>query len=530
MIEKFTKILLLTGGLISLYFFGASMAFAASSVEVVSPRGEDAYTLGEYVNISWKSTEVDSVSLFLISNSGTIRPIISNTPNIGTYLWKIDVEGMFPDQTKHYYIKIISYHNDGTSTFTRSDGYFSVTNDTTTGSSGRVVTPQLEVLQPKAGDVLSIGNIYTTVWSGTVERVDIDLMESEGVRAAVLASNLPVVGLSDEYQYSFVIPQTVKEGRTYRIKISGKDSQGTSIIKWSDTFSVAWEGELDTTNTYSDIPSNAVPVTLPATDITPSSAVLVGAINPNDNLGVYVWFEVVPTLPEKTYVTPKIFIPAESRVYEKKSLITGLTPETTYTYRMEGDVRGAKTRGEFISFTTKPLQYSIEINETLPTEQSPFADREQITLDSRKIGSSDDNVRTNYEALSGKFALGMENDRVINLQKMLAQDKNVYPEGITSGYYGTLTQRAVERFQIKYDIVKSGTPLTTGFGMVGPTTLKKLNSVYVRAATLDPIKVSPVTEEQTRESQTQEEVQSVITSLLGKVRMLEQQLRDLIGS
>lgn len=73
---------------------------------------------------------------------------------------------------------------------------------------------------------------------------------------------------------------------------------------------------------------------------------------------------------------------------------------------------------------------------------------------------------------------GLTNSDVVQLQKLLAQDKSIYPENITSGYYGSLTQKAVERFQIKYGIVSSGSPLTNGFGVVGPKTRAVLNSVY----------------------------------------------------
>jgi len=41
---------------------------------------------------------------------------------------------------------------------------------------------------------------------------------------------------------------------------------------------------------------------------------------------------------------------------------------------------------------------------------------------------------------------GDENEEVRKLQLFLAQDRNIYPEGITSGYFGGLTERAVQRW------------------------------------------------------------------------------------
>ena len=59
---------------------------------------------------------------------------------------------------------------------------------------------------------------------------------------------------------------------------------------------------------------------------------------------------------------------------------------------------------------------------------------------------------------------------------MLKQD-GVFTEEPT-GYYGALTQKAVEQFQTKYNLVTSGTPGTTGYGLAGPGTRAKLNALY----------------------------------------------------
>ena len=72
----------------------------------------------------------------------------------------------------------------------------------------------------------------------------------------------------------------------------------------------------------------------------------------------------------------------------------------------------------------------------------------------------------------------MEGKDVTRLQKLLASDPAIYPEGKVTGYFGPLTRRAVERFQTKYGLVSSGSPTITGYGLVGPKTRAKLVEVF----------------------------------------------------
>src|SRR3989338_3905112 len=64
---------------------------------------------------------------------------------------------------------------------------------------------------------------------------------------------------------------------------------------------------------------------------------------------------------------------------------------------------------------------------------------------------------------------GSRGTEVTRLQEFLKAVKGVYPEGIVSGYFGTLTEAAVKRFQSKYGI--------DTVGIVGPKTRAKLNEL-----------------------------------------------------
>jgi peptidoglycan hydrolase-like protein with peptidoglycan-binding domain len=72
---------------------------------------------------------------------------------------------------------------------------------------------------------------------------------------------------------------------------------------------------------------------------------------------------------------------------------------------------------------------------------------------------------------------------VTNIQTFLASNPSFYPEGLITGYYGTLTRAAVQRFQAFYGIVSSGSPSTTGYGRVGPATMARMNALIMSGGT-----------------------------------------------
>ncbi|HET8581053.1 MAG TPA: peptidoglycan-binding domain-containing protein [Candidatus Paceibacterota bacterium] len=79
-------------------------------------------------------------------------------------------------------------------------------------------------------------------------------------------------------------------------------------------------------------------------------------------------------------------------------------------------------------------------------------------------------------AITSTLSVGSSGGQVTELQQFLAQDPSVYPEGLVTGYYGSLTEAAVEKYQCKVGIVCSGSPSTTGYGQVGPRTAASVNA------------------------------------------------------
>ena len=78
---------------------------------------------------------------------------------------------------------------------------------------------------------------------------------------------------------------------------------------------------------------------------------------------------------------------------------------------------------------------------------------------------------TNSSPLTVYVGLGDRGTSVTNLQTFLAENSAIYPEGLVTGYFGSLTEQAVIRFQKQYGI--------DPVGRVGPLTLGKINTIIV---------------------------------------------------
>lgn len=75
---------------------------------------------------------------------------------------------------------------------------------------------------------------------------------------------------------------------------------------------------------------------------------------------------------------------------------------------------------------------------------------------------------TNAAVLTRQLELGMRGTDVGYLQTFLAQDNTIYPQGLVTGYFGSLTKSAVSNFQARNGI--------STVGRVGPQTLGVINA------------------------------------------------------
>lgn len=82
-----------------------------------------------------------------------------------------------------------------------------------------------------------------------------------------------------------------------------------------------------------------------------------------------------------------------------------------------------------------------------------------------------------YTTIGSQLDVGARGTDVTNLQRFLASNPTIYPEGVVSGYYGPLTAQAVAQFQFQYNLPQ--------VGRVGPMTLGVLNSLILADRGMD---------------------------------------------
>lgn len=86
-------------------------------------------------------------------------------------------------------------------------------------------------------------------------------------------------------------------------------------------------------------------------------------------------------------------------------------------------------------------------------------------------------LSANADSLYRELQLGMSGSDVSSLQTFLMKDKSLYPQGQVTGYFGSLTKKAVSTFQSRNGI--------KAIGRVGPATLKAINAQINNVSSVD---------------------------------------------
>ncbi len=137
-----------------------------------------------------------------------------------------------------------------------------------------------------------------------------------------------------------------------------------------------------------------------------------------------------------------------------------------------------------VPVVTKAVSSTSSVQELITTLQEQIAKlRAQITelnVQLESLRQAQGEVKETVKEVKGtlqivkQLRIGMSTEEVKLLQEILATDPEVYPEGLITGYFGKLTEKAVKKFQEKMCIEQ--------VGIVGPKTLSKINELLVEGA------------------------------------------------
>ncbi len=123
---------------------------------------------------------------------------------------------------------------------------------------------------------------------------------------------------------------------------------------------------------------------------------------------------------------------------------------------------------------TYPYTFTASVSGSIPEGDQEIIQKLLLQIDSLKKqiatlqnGSNQSNL---CSSLNNNLYLGVSNNNVTCLQQFLKdQGQDIYPEGLVTGYFGSLTKSAVMRFQKKYNIPNTG--------FVGSLTRNKINQM-----------------------------------------------------
>jgi len=141
----------------------------------------------------------------------------------------------------------------------------------------------------------------------------------------------------------------------------------------------------------------------------------------------------------------------------------------------QGKIVDSPILPEILGFSSPSLTYEFDVEKA-----KKLLDDAGFTLTPE--GKREKTVRKEADfSFKSELKTGSQGKEVEELQKCLAKDADIYPEGEITGFFGNSTKKAVIKFQEKYaeEILEPG-GLTTGTGMVGSATRKKLNELCAK--------------------------------------------------
>lgn len=225
---------------------------------------------------------------------------------------------------------------------------------------------------------------------------------------------------------------------------------------------------IDATTLAQDLIPPTAPASLSATPVSASEIDLSWPAS-HDNVGV-AGYNVYQDGSQITTVTSTFYAD------------TGLTTSTSYDYAVSaydaaGNVSPDATTFAVTLATNPASAPTSTASIILPMIPAPTSSIIPTSVITPSVPSS---VTSPPPIIAAGFTtslyFGMRNGNVTTLQLILIQQGDL-GASYSTGYFGLLTQKAVQDFQCNENIICSGSPFTTGWGMVGPRTRKVLNTL-----------------------------------------------------
>lgn len=214
----------------NIFDFGNNFTIqTAPTITVTNPTG-GSYVIGQMVTVTWTTTNVSgNIKLELLNGNNVATNISGNTPNDGSYTFTI-LANVPPGN--NYTVRASSVNDSSVS---------DLSNTFIIGAA-----PSITVLNPGSGDVFNPSQTVSVQWSSTgiTGNVIIELIRDSTTLVSTLSSSA-----LDDGQESFVLPDPLTDGSSYRILIRSESGGNVSAYGNFFTISNACPEDLQISNT-----------------------------------------------------------------------------------------------------------------------------------------------------------------------------------------------------------------------------------------------------------------------------------------